>query len=264
MRPMFLVVPLLLLLAGCGARPSPAGAPDQTAPEVLRGRTFIATAVTADGKPYPLVADTEVSFEFTDDGRLIVRPGCNMLQGTVDTAGGKLVVDGGLSQTDMGCDQARMDQDSFVGEVLAASPSWELTGDRLTIRSGSTTFDLVPREAVRPDKELVGTTWVLDTLVDGEVASSMTAGAPEVTLVFDGKRVVADTHCNGVSTEYTMVDGRIVFEPGAMTRMACEPEIMRGETAVYDVLSGEATYELTDSRLSLTSSSGKGIQLHAK
>jgi len=263
MRPKFLVVPLLLLLAGCGARPAPAGAPDQTAPDPLRGRTFIATAVTADGKPYTLVADTEVSFEFTDDGRLTVRPGCNMLEGPVDTTGGKLVVDG-LITTDMACDPARMEQDSFVGKVLDASPSWELNGDRLTIKSGSTTFDLAPREAVRPDKELVGTTWVLDTLVDGEVASSMTAGAPEVTLVFDGQRVVADTHCNGVNAAYTMVDNRIVFEPGAMTKMACEPEIMRGETAVYDVLSGEASYKLTDNTLSLTSSSGKGIQLHAK
>ena len=263
MRPKFLVVPLLLLLAGCGARPVEAGAPDQPAPDPLRGRTFIATAVTADGKPHPLVAGTEVSFEFTDDGRLIARPGCNMLQGPVDTADGKLVVHD-LAQTDMGCDQARMEQDSFVGEVLSASPTWELNGDRLTVKSGSTTLDLAPREAVRPDKELVGTTWVLDTLVDGEVASSMAAGAPEVTLVFDGKRAVADTHCNGVTADYTMVDNRIVFEPGAMTKKACEPEIMRGETAVYDVLSGEATYELTDNRLSLTGSSGKGIQLHAK
>jgi heat shock protein HslJ len=262
MRLKLLVVPLLLVVAGCGARPVEPGAPD--APDPLRGKTFLATAVTEDGRPHTLVADTEVSVEFTDDGRLIARAGCNIMQGAVDTSGGKLVLRDGLAMTTMGCDQARQAQDLFVSGALGASPSWELKGDQLIITAGSTTFDLAPREAVRPDKELVGTTWVLDTMIDGEVASSMTADAPEVTLVFDGKRVVADTHCNGVSAEYTIADDRIVFESSAMTKMACEPEIMRGETAVFDVLSGEATYEITDGRLALTSSSGKGIQLHAK
>lgn len=259
MRLRLLALPLLLVLASCGERPAAEGAPDP-----LRGRTFIATAVTEDGKARALVPDTEVSVEFTDDGRLIARAGCNMMQGPVDTAGGKLVVDGGLAMTEMGCDKARHEQDSFVAKVLAASPSWELTGDQLVITSGTTTFDLASRESVRPDKELVGTTWVLDTLIDGEVASSMSAGTPEVTLVFDDKRVRADTHCNGAGADYTIEGDRIMFTPGLSTMILCSPEIMRGETAVSEVLNGNVTYEITADRLTLTHESGKGIQLHAR
>lgn len=258
MRLVFVAVPLLLLLAACGQRAGEAN----TAPDPLRGRTFLATTVTEDGKPRELVA--EMSVEFTDDGRLIARAGCNMMQGQVDTADGKLVVDGGLSMTDMGCDPARHEQDSFVAGVLGASPAWQLTDSGLTITSGATTFELAPREAVQPDGELVGTTWELDTLIDGQTASSMAAGAPAVTLVFDDKKVVAETNCNGLDADYTVTGDTIEFKPGMMTKMACEPDIMRGESAVVSVLQGTTSYEITADRLTLMSSSGKGIALHAK
>jgi heat shock protein HslJ len=249
------LVALLLVLTACGQRPG--GAP---ASDPLRGRTFLATAVTDDGGP----RDMELSIEFTDDGRLIARASCNMMQGDVDTAGGKLVFDGGLATTDMGCDEERHAEDAFVAGVLGREPSWQLAGDKLTITSGKTRFELAPREAVDPDRDLVGTTWELDTLVDGQVASSMPAGTQPVTLMFDGKTVVADTHCNGVRGDYTIDGDTINVELGPMTRMACAPEIMQGENAVVAVLSGKVSYEVTADRLTLTHPSGKGIQLHAK
>lgn len=258
MRLRFAAVPLLLVLAGCGQQPA-----GENAPDPLRGKTFIATAVTEDGKPRELLSDTELSMQFTDDGRLITQAGCNTMQGTVSTADGKLVVDD-LGSTAMGCDQAHNEQDAFVSKVLGASPSWQLAEDRLTVTSGTTTLDLAPRETVHPDKDLVGTTWVLDTLVDGDVASSTPAGAPEVTLVFDGKRVTADTHCNGIAADYTVTGDTIVFTLGVSTKMACAPEIMQGENAVSGVLNGEVTYEITADRLTLTNKSGKGIQLNAQ
>jgi heat shock protein HslJ len=259
MRLVFLAVPLLLVLAACGAQSGDvAGSPP---PDPLRGRTFIATSVTDDGKPRDLVG--ELSIEFTDDGRLIARAGCNMLQGQVETTGGRLVVDE-LGSTDMGCDQARLDQDAFVSGVLSNSPLWELAGDRLTITSGGTSFDMAPRESVHPDRDLVGTSWELDTLVDGQTASSGPSGAPPVTLVFDGKKVTADTHCNGVRADYTVQGDTIEFTLGMMTMMACAPEIMQGESAVVQVLDGTAKYEITADRLTLSNESGKGIQLHAK
>jgi heat shock protein HslJ len=249
------LVALLLVLAACGQRPGAAPAPDP-----LRGRTFLATGVTDDGSPRTMT----LSIEFTDDGRLIARASCNMMQGDVDTSGGRLVFDGGLSTTDMGCDQERHAEDAFVARVLGGEPTWKLAGDTLTITSGRNRFDLAPREAVEPDRDLVGTTWELDTLVDGQVASSMPAGARPVTLVFDGRTVVADTHCNGVRGDYTIDGDTINVELGPMTRMACAPEIMQGENAVVGVLSGKVSFEVTADRLTLTHPSGKGIQLHAK
>ncbi|HEX6360123.1 META domain-containing protein [Actinophytocola sp.] len=260
MRLAYVAVPLLLLLAGCGGQPAePAGSP---VPD-LRGRTFLATAVTEDGAPRTLLPGTELSVEFTDDGLLKANAGCNFMQGQVDTSGGKLAIKEG-STTEMGCDQPRLDQDNFVFGALGASPSWQLSGDQLTITSGTTTFQLAPREAVDPDRALAGTTWELDTLVDGDVASSMPAGAQPVTLTFDGAQIAADTHCNSVTAKYTQSGDKLQVEPGPMTRKMCAPEIMQGETAVAGVLQGEVTYEITADRLTLTNSSGKGIQLRAR
>ena len=57
--------------------------------------------------------------------------------------------------------------------------------DLLTITSGATDLELAPREVAEPDPPWSAPTWVLDTLVDGEVASSsLPADAPEATLVF--------------------------------------------------------------------------------
>lgn len=253
------VLLLLVLAAGCGARTE---AQEGPAPDPLRGKTFVAMAVTEDGKPKQLAPKTELTVEFTDDGRLIARAGCNIMQGQVDTSDGTLTVDGGLSMTEMGCDPARHDQDEFVAGVLSANPTWELTDGRLTIRSGTTVFDMAGKDDM--PRDLQGTTWVLDTLIDGDVASSMAAGAPEVTLVFDGKKVTADTHCNGYTAEYVIEGDTITFTPGASTLMACEPEIMRGEAAVADALRDEVTFEVTADRLTFTHPSGKGIGLHAK
>jgi heat shock protein HslJ len=244
---------LLLVLTACGQKPG-------AAPDPLRGRTFLATGVTEDGR----AREMTLSVEFTGDGRLIARASCNTMQGDVDTSGGKLVFDGGLATTEIGCDQERHAEDAFVASVLGGEPTWELTGDTLTITSGGNRLDLAPREAVEPDAHLIGTTWELDTLVDGQVASSVPAGAPPVTLVFDGRTVVADTHCNGVRGDYTTDGDTISVELGPMTRMACAPEIMRGENAVVDVLSGKVSYEIAADRLTLRHPSGKGIQLHAK
>lgn len=253
---------LLLVLAGCGGRGAASEQPPAQQPDPLRGKTFLATAVTEDGKPRQLAPQTELSVEFTEDGRLIASAGCNMMQGEVDTADGTLTVEGGLSTTQMGCDAALHAQDEFVGGVLSANPTWELTGGRLTIRTGTTVFDMAQKDETKRDLE--GTTWVLDTLVEGQAASSMPAGAPEVTLVFDGKKVVAETHCNGYTAEYTVAGDTITFTPGMSTLMACAPEIMQGEAAVADALRDEVTYEITADRLTFTHPSGKGIGLHAK
>jgi heat shock protein HslJ len=260
MRLSYLAVPLLLVLTACG---EPAGGAN-TAPNPLSGRTFLATALTDNGKPRALLPNTELSVEFTDDGRLIAQAGCNTMQGPVNTADGKLVLDGGLASTAIGCPPASGEQDAFVAKVIGASPSWRLAGDRLTITSGRTTLDLVPREAVHPDRNLTATTWVVDTMLDGDVASSTPAGAPPITLVFDSTRVAADTHCNGVGADYTVNGDTIVFTEGASTLIGCAPEIAQGEKAVSEVLNGEVTYKITADRLTLTNTSGKGIQLHAQ
>src|ERR687895_804015 len=99
------------------------------------------------------------------------------MAGPVQTRGGGLAVDD-MSMTGMGCDPPRHEQDRWLAGVLAAGPSWRLDGSTLVLTSGATELVLADREVAEPDLSLEGTEWVVDTLVDGEVAESTPIGSP--------------------------------------------------------------------------------------
>ena len=69
---------------------------------------------------------------------------------------------------------------------------------------------LTDREAAEPDRALAETTWAVDTLVDGQTASSVPAGAT-ATLVFGADRVAISAGCNSGSADYTMTGDTIRF-----------------------------------------------------
>jgi heat shock protein HslJ len=262
-----LVPLLLLLLAGCGARP---GGPAPAAPpaDPLRGETFLSDQVTVDGKPHELVAGTEVSLNFTRDGRLVATAGCNTMSGPVRTGDGRLEVGGdGLATTDLGCDPPRHAQDAWLGKVLGAGPDWRLDGPRLTVHTADTELVLTDREVADPDLSLAETPWSVDTLVDGSAASSVPAGAA-ATLVFHDERVDISAGCNTGTAGYSMTGDTIRFGTATMTRKACPPGIMRLEAAVLGVVDGvvdgAVTFEIDADRLTLNHSSGKGLQLRAQ
>lgn len=182
---------LLLAVAGCG-NPSGDNRPGAPYDEPgLRGRTFLSTAVTEDGKPRQLAGKTRVRLQFTDDGRLIADVGCNSMQGQVSVGGGRIEVFD-LSATGMGCDKPLLDQDSWLSRFLGGKPDWRMDGANLVVSSGNTKIVLADRAAAEPDLALEGTRWVVDTIIDDEVASSMpTAGA--AALVFEKNTVKVAT-----------------------------------------------------------------------
>lgn len=260
MRHLWLILPLLLVAAGCGGR-TPAGSAPPA--DLLRGLTFVGGDLTVAGQPHELVADTEVSVQFTDDDRLIARAGCNMMQAPVDTGDGKLTVENGLAMTEMGCDKPRHEQDKLIAGLLGDTPTWQLDGSTLTITAGEKKLTLTEESVVKPDQPLDGTTWTLDTMVDGQVAQSVPTSVPPVTAVFDGKNVQVDTHCNGVGGTYTVDGDTITIELGLSTLMACAEDIMLVEGTVQEVLADTVTYRIEADQLTLATPSGKELHLHA-
>lgn len=256
-----IVASLVLAITGCGARAVESQGPNEQDP--LRGRTFLSTEVTEAGKPLALLPRTRVSLTFTDDGRLLANAGCNTLTGQVTTGGGVIGVGDGLAQTDLGCEPKRLQQDTWLSKVLNNKPTWRLDGTRLVLRSQETELVLLDREVADPDRPLAGTTWAVDTLVDGQVAGS-TPAAATATLRFGKDEVKIFAGCNSGSAGYTPTGDTIRFADAAMTRMACPPDIMRLEAAVLGVLRGEVTVRIQADRLTLTTPSGKGIQLRAQ
>jgi heat shock protein HslJ len=261
-RSLVLLAGLLLTATACGdqtAEPpaGSSGSPDDT----LRGRTFLGGTVTENGKPRTLVTGTKLSLWFSDDGRLVANAGCNTVQGPVSTADGKLAVKD-LSITDMGCDGPRHAQDDWLVKFLEGSPTWKLDADTLTVSSGTTTLTMVDRKSAHPDKPLEGTTWRLDSIVDGEAASHQ-VGMGKAYLTFSRGQVAGSTGCNSLSGPATVSGDKITFGSIATTRKACLDNLAPVEQAVVRVLRGGVTYDIESSTLVLRHPNGHALTLTA-
>ncbi|TCM41915.1 META domain-containing protein [Kribbella sp. VKM Ac-2568] len=243
---------LLLTLAGCGDESSAGGGS-------LKGRSYLSTAVTADGKPKELVAKTRIRMQFTDDGRLIADAGCNSMGGKVSTDGGKLSVQD-LAITDRGCDAPRHTQDGWLAKLLQDEPAWKLEADQLSVTKGGTELVLQDRETAEPDKPLDGTRWSLETVIAGETASH-SAGSERAHLTISGERITGSTGCNDLQGIVARTGNKLTFGELSVTLKACTGEAATLEKAVLAALKGEVTYSIEANRLKLRTPDGNGIDL---
>jgi heat shock protein HslJ len=237
---------LLLALTGCGDESSAGGS--------LKGKVYLSTAVTEDGKPKDLLPKSRVRLSFTDDGRLIADAGCNSMQSRVDTGGGKLTMDDEMAQTAMGCDAARHAQDGWLMKVLKSEPAWTLETDKLTVTSGGTTIALTDRKTAEPDLALDGTKWSLETVISGETASHQ-AGAEKAWITLNGERVTGNTGCNELQGKVAQGTGTLTFGELATTRRACPGDAGKLEQTLLANLKGDVSYEIDSNRLKLRAGS---------
>jgi heat shock protein HslJ len=247
----------ILGLGGCGRASAGSGG------EWPGDRAFYSTAVTKGGRPHDLVPGTRIELRFFEDGRVSAQAGCNHLGGDGRIEGGRLVL-GEMSMTEMGCDQARMDQDRWLGGFLGSRPTWALAGVALTLRGGDVEIQLADRDVVDPPRPLAGTRWVVDTIVDGDTASSVPAGRAAV-VVFDGRGGVrADTGCFEIAGRAEVTATVIHFSGVGGDPVPCPSPAATTHAAVAGVLDGPVTYRITGPRLTLTGSDGQGLGLRAE
>jgi heat shock protein HslJ len=242
-----------LLIGACGSTDDPAG---DTSGLDLTGRTFIGDQVTQDDEPYPLVKGSQIRLTFDED-TIGASAGCNTLGGDASWADGTLVVDT-LAGTEMGCDQALMDQDTWLADLLTSTPTLLLADDTLTLTSGGTVVVLSDEEVVVPDASLTGTAWVLDSIITGDAASSVPEGVQSTLQLKPSGLAFAELGCNTGRGGYQVDGSTITFEPMATTRMACEETAMSVEDAVLAVLQGDVGFSIDGESLVLTPTSVSG------
>lgn len=268
------VAALALLVTGCGDDGGvEAGGEGTTAPtdrsgtsdtaghggvDALSGRTFVATQVTG----HDLVPGSELRLTFDGD-LLVVAAGCNSMRSSYTFAEGRLAWTGDPAATMMACDPELMAQDDWAAGLLTAGVEAEVTGDELVLTSGDVHINLVAEPsggaagggAAGSSPSLYGPTWTLTTIIDGETASSVPAGAEPATLTFaeDGS-VGLFTGCNSGSTSVEVTDTTAVFSSPMTTLIGCEGPAGEVEAAVLAVVDGEVELVLDADQLTL----GKG------
>lgn len=227
-----LLVATLAFLAACGGE------------DPLAGREFV--VVESDG--IELAPGSALRVAFTD-GTLRVTGGCNVLSGNYRLDGGRLVV-AALTQTEMACDEALMVLDAEVAALLRVSPEWSVEDGSLHLSDGLRSLRMHDREIVDPDRALEGTTWQVDTVIDGETASHGWGGAVASIRIADG-RLEVFAGCNRGGAAVEVGERSLSIGPLGLTRMICDDEAMRLERAVVAVLDGEVEYLVDGSHLRL-------------
>ncbi len=198
-----------------------------------------------------LEPDTGVTLSF-DDGRITARAGCNTMSGPYRIDGTVLRVGPDLASTAMGCEPPLMEQDRWVGEFLVSGPTMSRSGEELSLRSGPVMLRLVAPEE-RPPAPLIGTAWVLDSIIHGDTASNVPTGADHPTLRIDrsGEAAVS-TSCNRGGAHVEVEGNRVTFGPLRLTKMACKGAAGEVEAAVTAVLEGEVEVRAEADRLFVT------------
>ena len=252
-RTTILAAALLLLLAACGddtTAPGPAKAPDQ-----LAGRVFVGEDVTG----HPLVSGSVLRLDFTDGMK--ANAGCNHLGGEGSLDDGFLVATVS-AMTEMGCEQPRMEQDTWFVSFLESRPAATVEGPVLTLDKDGVTIRLTDEEHIRAQNPipLEGTTWELESLVQGDAASSV-PGDKQPTIELEGGKARVFTGCNRGSGQVSVGDTTMTFGPLALTKMACQDS---PEAAVLAVLTGEVAFAHDHDQLTLTGFDGKALVFHAR
>jgi heat shock protein HslJ len=247
-----------LLLSACGGAPS--GEPGD--PPSPAGSWQLASGSGPEGTIEPL--DTHpVTLSFEEEGRIGGTAACNSYGGEVSIDGDRLEV-AELSQTEMACEPPSvMEVEAAYLGALARVDRFREEGDRLVLEGPDVELVFEPLSPV-PSEALVGTAWELDTLVEGETAS--TPGAPGATLLLghDGT-LEGHTGCRALAGAYVLEGGEV-----RVTRLelegdtaGCPDAAVAQDRLVASVLGDGFRAEVEGDRLTLTSRGGEGLGYRA-
>jgi heat shock protein HslJ len=199
------------LLAGCGGAPGGESG-DARAPagswQLVSGSGPEGTIDPPETHPVTLELDPE-------GGRLGGTAACNQYGAVAHVEGERLELDQ-LDQTDMACDPPEvMELEAAYLSALGRADRLREEGDRLVLSGPDVELVYEPLPPVAAEA-LVGTDWQLDTLVEGDTASTPPAPGARLLLRPDGS-VEGHTGCRAFAGEYEPREGEV-----RLTRLALE------------------------------------------
>lgn len=154
-----------------------------------------------------------------EDGKVGGRAACNSYGGSVRLTDGRFELDE-LSATEMACEPAAMAAEAAYLQALLAADRVRREPARLILTGPATELVFAPVPPV-PTDELVGTRWLLETLIVGETATS-TSGAATLRLGADGE-LEGSTGCRDFEGSYVVRGAEVVVTQLTMLGDECPP-----------------------------------------
>ncbi len=228
----------------------------------LAGTAWVALAISDGGDGTAIPVGAEPTIDFSAGGRTISgSTACNSYSGEVVIGAGTISV-GAMSVTERACaDSAIMDLEARFIEVLTNAQTFQLA-DRVLDISGRRGSVLLRAPAPVSDAPLDGTDWVLDTLIDGEAASSVIT----TTLPFlkvDGDAIRGSTGCNDLRGDIATDAGTITLSNLSWTEIGCDSSVMRQESVILEVLTNADRFTIEGERLTIFSTGDQALVYRA-
>jgi heat shock protein HslJ len=240
MRATILII-LLTLATGC--RLAPGGG----TPLAIDGEWQLQSG-TNQGQAIPIVPSSRPTLKIDGD-KVGGSSACNIYGGTITLDGSKVTISA-LSMTEMACDEDRMASEAAYLAALPRVTGAELSGDTLILTGPQVElrYTLVPPVA---DADLVGTIWILESLISGDAVSSTVAGRVTLELATDGT-FAASTGCRDVTGRYQVTDGQVQVTLDPYDLIGCAAELGEQDQHILDVLAHGFETQIHGDQLTLT------------
>jgi len=252
MRRIVLLLLGVLALAACG---TDAGAGGGTAD--VEGEWRL-TGGTTGGAELSQPSGTQATLELTGDEARGTAFG-NSWFATVRLDGSSFSLDG-IGRTEMGSAPEVMAAESAYLAALGDVRTVAVRGDELVLTGDGVELRFT-RVAPVPDSPLEETRWVLESLVDGDIASS-TLGEPAVLELRRDGALTASTGCRSVDGSWRSEGDALVLD-AAYDMFGCPPPVDRQDEHVLGVFAARPVASIDADRLTLTAPDGRGLVYRA-
>ncbi len=250
-RPLAFLVASLLVLAAAACSDG-----DED-PDVAG--TWLLVSGNHDGSEVPIVDGYRISLTL-EDRTIGGTAACNLYGGDIEIDGESLSI-GPLSVTQRGCEPAVMASEQSYLAALAAADTIARDGDEFVLSGLATELRFAELPPV-PTAELLGTVWVLDTLIEGDSASTVSGEPATLELREDGT-LVGSTGCRTLAGEY-VVAGDEVVATSLAAEGECPPDLTGQDDHVITVIADGFTVAIDGDRLTLSSIGGEGAVYRAR
>jgi heat shock protein HslJ len=236
---------LTLALVGCSLLPGALNAALDGEWQLQQGTSQGAAVPIAIGHPITLKIDG------TSVGGTAA---CNHYGGRLEI-NGTTVTFAELGQTEMACqDDGAMASEAAYVAALPRVTGAERDGDSLVLTGPQVElrFTLIPPV---PNADLVGPRWTLESLISGQVASTVLA-APTLQLKADGT-IAASTGCRDLTGRYTVSGATVKVTLDPYDLIACAEPMGSQDVHVMKVIGAADGFTIAIQGSSMTATAGE-------
>ncbi len=250
MRRILWILTVGLLITACGS--------DDSGDDLLGEWQLINGEV--DGQTLELVPSHPVTITFAEDA-FGGTASCNGYGGVYQRANTAIILTD-IAVTEMACSPSEtMTLESQFLEGLARADGL-LLADTLSLTGDGVRLMF---QAVEPVEEaaLLGTVWVLDTLIQGDAASSVSGDRATLEFFSDGS-VIGSTGCRGFTGQYVVSGAEVVITDLLAGPEECPGELASQDSQVISAIEGGFRVDIDGDRMTTWTHGDEGLGYRAE